>query len=114
MNSRRNRTVDTMKKLIIVLLASMALFSPVLRGVAAGQTGVTRIAYDQCQAGSYSIFCQIRIVVDGHDTLIANGVGPRWSPDGSRIVFSGGTDPNAPYFWGEDIAEILVLNIADG
>ena len=88
MNSQRIRTAETMKKLIIVLLGSMAFLC--LRSVAAAQTAVTRIAYDQCQAtGSYSVFCQIRMVVDGHDTLIANGVGPRWSPDGSRLVFSG-------------------------
>ena len=56
-----------MKKLTIALLGSMAFLC--LRGVAAAQTAVTRIAYDQCQAtGSYSVFCQIRMVVDGHDT----------------------------------------------
>ena len=37
-----------MNKLTIALLGSIALFG--LRGVAAAQTGVTRIAYDQCRA----------------------------------------------------------------
>src|SRR5438874_2213466 len=111
MNSRRIRTVDTMKKLIIVLLASIALFSPVLRGVAAAQTAVTRIAYDQCWADAsiWDFVCSIGAIVDGHDALITGGVGPKWSPDGSKIAFMGAnpyTDPNS--------GDILVLNLADG
>jgi Tol biopolymer transport system component/PKD repeat protein len=102
------------KKLTIVLLSIALLSVPGLRGLAAAQTPVTRIAYDQCRAGSWDVFCSIGMAVDGSDTLIANGVGPRWSPDGSSIAFTGTTDPSEPYSPWNSIPEVLVLSLADG
>lgn len=74
-----------MKKITIALFGSIALFG--LQGVAAAQTNVTRMAYDQCRAdaGFWDVVCSLAIVIDGYDTVVANGVGPQWSPDGSRI-----------------------------
>jgi PKD repeat protein len=104
---------ETMRKLAVALLSVAFLGAPGLKGVAAAQTPVTRIVYEKCQAGSSDVFCSIGLAVDGSDTLIANGFGPRWSPDGSRIAFTGSTDPSAPYSW-DSIPEVLVLNLADG
>jgi PKD repeat protein len=108
-----------MKKLTIALLGSIAFFSPVLglRGVAAAQTTVTRFAYEQwwADAGIGDYFCYIGMVVDGRDTIIANGIGPKVSPDGSRIAFTGTKDPNVPFYPNySDAWEVLVLNLADG
>jgi PKD repeat protein len=108
-----------MKILPSALLGSIAILGPVpgLQGVAAAQTAVTRIAYDQCWAdgAAWDSFCYIGIVVDGHDTIVGNGVGPKWSPDGSRIAFTGTSDPSIPYYMNySGPAEILVLNLADG
>src|SRR5947209_10901327 len=108
-----------MKILPIALLGSVAILGPApgLQGVAAAQTAVTRIAYDQCWAdgAAWDSFCYIGIVVDGHDTIVGNGVGPKWSPDGSRVAFTGTNDPNARYYlYYSDASEVLVLNLADG
>ena len=62
-----------------------------------------RIAYDQCWAdhGNWQTQCDTHVLVDGSETLLVSWqVGPKWSPDGSRIAFGGG--------------EISVLNLADG
>jgi PKD repeat protein len=99
----------------IVALFSIALLGvPGLRGVAGAQTPVTRIVYDQCRAGSWDVFCSIGMAADGSDTVIANGVGPKWSPDGLKIAFTGTADPSAPYSAWDSIPEVLVLNLADG
>jgi Tol biopolymer transport system component len=103
-----------MRKLTVALLSVAFLGLPGLRGMAAAQAPVTRIAYDQCRAGGgWGVSCSIGISVDGSDTLIANGVGPKWSPDGSRIAFTGTTD-GAPYSPWDSIPAVLVLNLADG
>src|SRR6266851_2053222 len=105
---------ETMRKLAVALLSIALLGVPGLRGLAAAQTPVTRIVYEQCRAdGTWNVSCFIGLAVDGSDTLIANGFGPKWSPDGSRIAFTGSTDPSAPYSW-DSIPEVLVLNLADG
>src|SRR5438552_19149938 len=104
---------ETMRRLAVALLSIALLGVPGLRGVAAAQTPVTRVVYEKCQAGSWEVFCSIGLAVDGTDALIANGFGPKWSPDGSRIAFTGSTDPSAPYS-SDSIPEILVLNLADG
>ena len=103
-----------MRKLAVAVLSIALLGAPGLRGVAAAQTPVTRIVYEKCQAGSWDVFCSIGMAIDGSDALIANGVGPKWSPDGSRIVFTGTTDPSVPYSPWNDIPEVLVLSLADG
>jgi PKD repeat protein len=62
-----------------------------------------RIAYDQCWAdhGNWQVQCDTHVLVDGSETLLVSWqVGPKWSPDGSRIAFGGG--------------EIGVVNLADG
>jgi PKD repeat protein len=105
---------ETMRKLAVALLSVALLGVPGLRGVAAAQTPVTRIVYDQCRAGSWDVFCSIGMAVDGSDTVIANGVGPKWSPDGSKIAFTGTTDPSVPYSPWDSIPEVLVWNLADG
>ena len=106
---------ETMRKLAVALLSIAFLGAPGLRGLAAAQTPVTRIVYDQCPAaGSWSVACTIGVAVDGTDTVIANGVGPRWSPDGSKIAFTGTTDPSVPYSPWDSIPQVLVLNLADG
>ena len=82
------------KRLTIALLAIAFLGVPGLRGMAAAQTPVTRIVYDQCRAaGTWYATCSIGMAVDGSDTLIANGVGPKWSPDGAKIAFTFATIP---------------------
>src|SRR5204863_5705446 len=64
---------ETMRKLTVALLSVAFLGLPGLRGVAAAQTPVTRIVYDQCRGGSGDVFCSIGMAVDGSDTLVANG-----------------------------------------
>ncbi|HEX9366624.1 MAG TPA: PKD domain-containing protein, partial [Vicinamibacterales bacterium] len=106
-----------MRNLAVALLSIALIGVPGLRGVAVAQTVVTRMAYDQCwaDAGSYDYYCYIGTVVDGHDTLVANGLGPKWSPDGSRIVFTGANDPGALYYMNySNPSEILVWDVADG
>src|SRR6267142_2272520 len=102
---------ETMRKLAVALLSIAFLGVPGLRGEAAAQTPVTRIAYDQCRAGSWDVLCSIGMAADGSDMLIANGVDPKWSPDGSRIAFTGTTDPSDPYTPWNSIPEVLVLNL---
>jgi PKD repeat protein len=89
------------KKVVMALLALAAG----LEGAAAAQTSVARIAYDACYAyGWGEVVCGIEIL--GGVAGAVGGVGPKWSPDGSRVLFIGNTYDN----WGE----ILVLNLADG
>jgi len=102
--------------LAVALLSTALLGVPGFRGQAAAQAATTRIAYDQCWAdgGAYDSYCSIGTVVDGHDALVANGIGPRWSPDGSRIAFTGGDDPGARYYLSGSYAEVLSWSAADG
>jgi len=104
-----------MRTLAVPLLSIALLGAPGLRGVAAAQTPVTRVVYEQCRAdGTWNVSCFIGLAVDGSDAVIANGVGPKWSPDGSKIAFTGTTDPSVPYSPWDSIPEVLVLNLADG
>jgi PKD repeat protein len=76
-----------------------------LSGEAAAQPAVDRIAYDQCgpDLDTWMVRCDVHIMADGTETLLMmGGVGPRWSPDGSRVAFTG------------DGADILVVTLADG
>ncbi len=72
------------------------------------QTVVTRIAYHQCWADAINWVevCDIHTLVDGYDTVVAGGVDPVWSPDGSKIAFTSGV-----YDTPDDI---FVKNLADG
>src|SRR6266498_4980038 len=79
---------SAVKHLPSVFVGTLALLLST-SGLAAAQTAVTRIVYEECQAGSWDVFCSIGLAVDGSETVIANGVGPKWSPDGSRIAFTG-------------------------
>jgi Tol biopolymer transport system component len=105
--------VRAMKSLTIALLSLAFLGLPGLQGVAAAQTPVTRIVYDQCQAVYWDILCSIRTAVDGSDSIIADGAGPKVSPDGSRIAFTGTADPG-PYSPWYSMPDVLVLSLADG
>ena len=85
-----------------------------LQRVAAVQGPTTRIAYDQCgpDLDYWIVTCHIHTLVDGSDLVIAPGVGPKWSPDGSKLVFTGAsTSYVTPSF---DLAEVVVANLADG
>ena len=93
----------------------MSVFITAMSGPAAAQGPVDRIAYDQCgpDLGTWDVGCNVFTLVNGSHTLVASGgVGPRWSPDGSKIVFTGSgiefaTSPAS-------LDEILVANLADG
>ncbi len=84
--------------------------------IAAAQPAVTRMAYDQCwaNAGAWDVACIVLTVVDGHETVVGNGVSPRWSPDASKIVFTGSTNPAEVFSAWNSFAGVSVLNLADG
>ena len=87
-----------MKKIIAALLGLATL-----EGIASAQTSPARIAYDFCYAWDYDYICQI--VAGGSGVAWRWGqdsaLGPKWSPDGSRVAFVAG-------------AHILVVSLADG
>jgi Tol biopolymer transport system component/PKD repeat protein len=94
---------------LTAVVMMQALIGLATSGPAAAQGAADRIAYDQCgpDLDLWDVRCDIHIVVNGSDTLVAyGGVGPKWSPDGSRIAFTGTAYP--------DGNEILVKNLADG
>jgi Tol biopolymer transport system component/PKD repeat protein len=90
-----------MKKFLAALLGLAAS----LQSVASAQTSSARIAYDACYAIGGDFVCEIVVAGSGVGVATA-GVGPKWSPDGSRVAFIGGV-------YG-DQGEILVVNVADG
>ncbi|HUQ86338.1 MAG TPA: PKD domain-containing protein [Vicinamibacterales bacterium] len=102
-----------MTKITIALLSLIALLG--LQGVATAQTTLTRLAYEQCRAdaGAWDVACYVNILVEGHDTVVASGVHPKWSPDASRIVFTGPIDPSEPFWSSNSLATVQVLNVAD-
>jgi Tol biopolymer transport system component/chitodextrinase len=87
-----------MKKIVAALLGLAAL-----EGIASAQTSTARIAYDSCGAIGWDEYV-CTIVAGGTAVFSASGLdgalGPRWSPDGSRVAFVAS-------------AEILVVNLAD-
>jgi Tol biopolymer transport system component/PKD repeat protein len=92
----------------ITAIAIGALLAPAQP--AAGQTApgtVGRIAYEYCYFYSWDFddyYCTVGVRAEGIDTAVAaTGSSPKWSPDGSRVVFVGG--------YGE--SNIQVLNLAD-
>ena len=82
--------------------------------VAAVQAPTTRIAFDQCgpDLDYWIVTCQIHTLVDGSDGVIAPGLGPKWSPDGSKLVFTGTNGGYGTVSFGLD--EVVVANLADG
>jgi PKD repeat protein len=89
-----------MKKIFAALLGLAAAWE----GIASAQTSTARIAYDSCGAIGWDEYV-CTIVAGGTAVFQASGldgaVGPRWSPDGSRVAFVAST-------------EIFVVNLADG
>jgi len=87
-----------MKKIIAALLGLVAL-----EGIASAQTSPARIAYDSCGAIGWDEYV-CNIVASGSSAHWASGqdsaLGPKWSPDGSRVAFVTG--------------DILVVSLADG
>ena len=78
--------------------------------VAASWRAVTRIAYDQCHAdlSLWDVQCDIHTLVDGADTVVATGgIGPRWSPDGSKIAFTGNS------YFDVNRDDIVVVSLSD-
>ena len=54
-----------------------------------------RIAYDSCYAFASELLCDIVVSIDGSAMTVAyQGVQPKWSPDGTRLAFVGGTSDN--------------------
>jgi PKD repeat protein len=87
----------------IAFTANSATGTPAQSVTAVAPRVGPRIAYDQCWAdhGNWQVVCDTHVLVDGSETLLVSWqVGPKWSPDGSRIAFGGG--------------EISVVNLADG
>jgi PKD repeat protein len=70
------------------------------------QTTVGPIAYQSCYFDhwdTYQYICSVVVWADGLETVVATqGNTPRWSPDGSRIVFVGDLE-----------GDIKVVNLAD-
>lgn len=102
-----------MKNLTVALAGLTALLGPMvgLQGVATAQGVGTRIAYVQCgpDLDVWYVRCRIHILVDGSDIDVGPGAAPKWSPDGSRVAFSGNSDY---YEYGD--GEILVARAVDG
>ena len=46
-----------------------------------------RFAYERCWTDLGDWWCEIRVWADGSDTPVVFGAQPKWSPDGTRIVF---------------------------
>jgi len=87
-----------MKKIIAALLGLVTL-----EGIASAQTSPARIAYDSCGAIGWEEYA-CNIMASGSAVAWAPGLdgalGPKWSPDGSRVAFVAG--------------DILVVSLADG
>ncbi|MCA1563963.1 MAG: PKD domain-containing protein, partial [Acidobacteria bacterium] len=99
-----------MKMLTVALTGLIALLGPIpgLQRAVDAQGTVTRIAHDQWTPIGWDVVPSIYAWVDGSYTFTASGLGPRWSPDGSRLAFTG--NPADPY----GLNEIVVANLADG
>lgn len=86
------------------LFAALLGLTAALEGVASAQTSPARIAYDSCGAIGWDEY--VCTIVAGETAVFwASGIdgalGPKWSPDGSRVAFVASND-------------ILVVNLADG
>lgn len=102
-----------MKTLTTALFGVAVLLGPNsgLQGLATAQGPTARIAYVQCapDLDVWYVRCRVHLLVDGSDIDVGPGAGPKWSPDGSRVAFSGNSDY---YEYGD--GEILAARAVDG
>ncbi len=73
--------------------------------------GAVRIAYEHCYMDLEwgGVLCDIRLWVDGSDArAVFGGVQPKWSPDGTRIVYVDATPG-----YNTNYGEVAVVSVAD-
>ncbi len=95
------------------LMMSICMVAAVQQKASAQEPRAAALAYDFCYAiggeGGLEPQCDIHILKGATvETLQIGGISPRWSPDGTRVAFTGWQSAN----WGPN--DLFVLTIADG